>query len=55
MRTKGEMEEGVKANFPNSVFVRPSFLMGDREELRLGEKIGIAVFKVINSFNGWLK
>lgn len=48
LRTKGEMEEGVKANFPNSVFVRPSFLMGDREELRLGEKIGIAVFKVIN-------
>ncbi|MBP7809877.1 MAG: oxidoreductase [Bacteroidia bacterium] len=48
LRTKGEMEEGVKANFPNSVFVRPSFLMGDREELRLGEKIGIAVFKIFN-------
>ena len=25
LRTKGEMEEGVKANFPNSIFVRPSF------------------------------
>lgn len=50
LRTKGEMEQGVKANFPNSVFMRPSFLMGDRKELRIGEKIGIAVFKVINPF-----
>ena len=48
LRTKGEMEKGVKANFPNSVFVRPSFLMGDREEMRIGEKIGIGVFKIIN-------
>ncbi len=48
LRTKGEMEEGVKANFPNAVFVRPSFLMGDRKEMRIGEKIGIAVFKIIN-------
>lgn len=50
LRTKGEMELGVKANFPNSVFMRPSFLMGDREELRIGEKIGIGVFKVLNPF-----
>lgn len=48
LRTKGEMEEGVKANFPNSVFVRPSFLVGNRKEMRIGEKIGIGVFKVIN-------
>lgn len=48
LRTKGEMEEGVKANFKNSVFVRPSFLIGNREEQRLGEKIGIAIFKLIN-------
>lgn len=48
LRTKGEMEEGVKANFKNSVFVRPSFLIGNREETRLGEKIGIAVFSLIN-------
>jgi uncharacterized protein YbjT (DUF2867 family) len=48
LRAKGEMEEGVKANFKNSVFVRPSFLLGDREEMRLGEKIGIAVFSVVN-------
>jgi uncharacterized protein YbjT (DUF2867 family) len=48
LRTKGEMEEGVKANFPDSVFVRPSFLFGDREEVRLGEKVGIGLFKLIN-------
>ncbi len=48
LRTKGEMEEGVKANFSNSIFVRPSFLMGDRKEMRIGEKIGIGVFKLIN-------
>lgn len=48
LRTKGEMEEGVKKHFPTAVFVRPSFIFGDREERRTGEKIGIAIFKVIN-------
>ena len=48
LRTKGEMEEGVKKHFPNAVFVRPSFIFGDREESRPGEKIGIAIFKVIH-------
>jgi uncharacterized protein YbjT (DUF2867 family) len=48
LRTKGEMEEGVKANFPSTIFVRPSFIFGDREERRIGEKIGIGLFKIIN-------
>jgi uncharacterized protein YbjT (DUF2867 family) len=48
LRTKGEMEEGVKEYFPKAVFVRPSFIFGDREERRRGEKIGISIFKVIN-------
>lgn len=48
LKTKGEMEEGVKSNFKNSVFVRPSFLLGNREEMRLGERIGIALFYLIN-------
>lgn len=48
LRTKGDMEEGVKANFPNSVFVRPSFLLGKREEFRFGERIGIGLFMLIN-------
>ncbi len=50
LRTKGEMEEGVKSNFANSVFVRPSFLLGKREEIRIGERIGIALFYLINPF-----
>lgn len=48
LRTKGEMEEGVKKHFPAAIFVRPSFIFGDREERRTGEKIGINVFKIIN-------
>jgi uncharacterized protein YbjT (DUF2867 family) len=48
LRTKGEMEEGVKNYFPSAVFVRPSFIFGDREEKRPGERIGIGVFKIIN-------
>lgn len=48
LRTKGEMEEGVKKYFPSAIFVRPSFIFGDREERRPGEKIGISIFKVIN-------
>lgn len=48
LKTKGEMEEGVKLNFKNAVFVRPSFLLGKREEMRLGERIGIAIFGLIN-------
>lgn len=48
LRTKGEMEEGVKKEFPDSVFMRPSFLFGNREELRIGEKIGIGLFYLIN-------
>ena len=50
LRTKGEMEEGVAANFTNSVFVRPSFLFGSRAEVRVGERLGIALFYLINPF-----
>jgi uncharacterized protein YbjT (DUF2867 family) len=48
LSTKGEMEEGVKKYFPKAVFVRPSLIFGDREERRIGEKIGISIFKIIN-------
>lgn len=48
LRTKGEMESGVKNYFPNAIFVRPSFLLGNRQERRVGERIGIAVFSVLN-------
>ena len=30
--------------------MRPSFLIGDRKEKRIGEKIGIFIFKLISPF-----
>jgi uncharacterized protein YbjT (DUF2867 family) len=50
LRTKGEMEEGVKKNFENAVFVRPSFIFGKRDEVRPFERIGISLFYIINPF-----
>lgn len=41
LRTKGDLEKKIESlNFQNFVSVRPSMLLGDREESRLGEKIG---------------
>lgn len=41
LRTKGEMEaEVLKAGVPVTVCVRPSMLLGHRQELRVGERIG---------------
>ncbi|MCP3890523.1 MAG: NAD(P)H-binding protein [Desulfobulbaceae bacterium] len=40
-RVKGEMEEALKEiNYPCLRIIRPSLLLGSREEFRLGEKIG---------------
>lgn len=47
LRTKGDLEEKIKSlGFPNFVSARPSFLLGERPEFRLGEKIGIVVAKL---------
>jgi uncharacterized protein YbjT (DUF2867 family) len=41
LKLKGEMEDAVKATGLKSVHImRPSMLLGDRTEFRLGEKIG---------------
>jgi len=41
LRTKGDLENKIQLlGFQNFVSVRPSMLLGDREESRLGEKIG---------------
>ena len=49
VRFKGLVEEELKRiNFPKLVLMRPSFLMGDRKEKRVGEKIGIFVFKLLS-------
>ncbi len=39
-RTKGELEQALmKIRFPGLTIVRPSLLLGDREEFRLGEEV----------------
>jgi uncharacterized protein YbjT (DUF2867 family) len=49
VRFKGLVEEELKRlNFPKLALMRPSFLMGDRKEKRVGEKIGIFIFKLLS-------
>ena len=57
LRFKGEVEEELKRlNFSKLGIMRPSFLLGDRKEKRIGEKIGIFVFKLLSPlFVGPLK
>ena len=48
-RVKGKLEHQLIAlNFPKLSIVRPSLLVGERPELRLGEKSGEMVLKVAN-------
>jgi uncharacterized protein YbjT (DUF2867 family) len=48
LKFKGEVEEELKRlNFLKLGIMRPSFLLGDRKEKRVGEKIGIFVFKLL--------
>jgi len=45
-RTKGEMERDVlKENIKNCYILRPSIILGDRSEKRIGETIGIALMQ----------
>ena len=57
LKFKGEVEEELKRlNFPKLGIMKPSFLLGDRKEKRIGEKIGIFVFKLLSPlFLGPLK
>lgn len=51
LRTKGEMEEHVRKIFNGNLkFVRPSLLMGHRDETRFGEKFAVNSMKLF----GWL-
>ncbi len=46
LRTKGLIEHDLsEMNFKRFIAVRPSFLIGEREHHRLGEKIGIGVLE----------
>ena len=49
VKFKGLVEEELKKlNFYNLGILRPSFLMGDRKENRVGEKIGILIFRLLS-------
>lgn len=46
-RTKGEMEQEVlRQNILNTYILQPSIIEGNRNENRIGEKIGLLVFKL---------
>ncbi|WP_018128368.1 NAD-dependent epimerase/dehydratase family protein [Balneola vulgaris] len=52
-RIKGELEDMVMAlGFESCSIFRPSFLVGDRDEFRLGEKIGIPIAQVLCKLPG---
>lgn len=47
-RMKGELEENVrKLNFPDYMIFQPSLLLGEREEVRAGEKIGEKIGNIL--------
>jgi uncharacterized protein YbjT (DUF2867 family) len=48
-KVKGEVEEGIRSlDYPKIEILRPSLLMGDREDTRLGESIGQLFMKVFS-------
>ena len=57
LKFKGLVEEELKKlNFSKLGIMRPSFLIGNRKEKRVGEKIGIFLFKILSPlFFGPLK
>ena len=48
-RVKGDLERDLTAlNYPTLLIFRPSLLLGDRKEFRLGERISEGLMKVFN-------
>ena len=49
LRYKGLVEEElISLEFNNLGILRPSFLVGNRKEKRIGEKIGINIFQILS-------
>jgi uncharacterized protein YbjT (DUF2867 family) len=49
LRTKGVMEQAViELQFNHCVIARPSMLLGQRDEKRIGESIGKVLMKILN-------
>jgi len=50
-RVKGEVERDLTAlNYPTLLIFRPSLLLGDRSESRLGERVAEGAMRLFNSF-----
>lgn len=51
LKTKGEMENAVlEYEIPNTIILRPSLIVGDRNEKRAGEKFSILMMNLFNPF-----
>jgi uncharacterized protein YbjT (DUF2867 family) len=51
LNTKGLLEQNIaKIGFETFVSMRPSMLLGDRQESRIGESIGKVLVKILNPF-----
>lgn len=51
LRTKGKCEESLRTlSFQSTSIFRPSLLLGNRKEFRLGEKIGEYLMKILSVF-----
>ena len=58
LKTKGEMEQAILGlDIPNTYILRPSLIVGDRQERRAGEKFTMVLMRVFNPllFGGWKK
>ncbi|HMX38885.1 MAG TPA: NAD(P)H-binding protein [Saprospiraceae bacterium] len=57
LKTKAAMEQGVKGAMPVAYFLRPSLLKGQRQDTRIGEKIGFGLMFVAQPLlqRGWKK
>jgi uncharacterized protein YbjT (DUF2867 family) len=51
LRTKGETENGLREiGFESLYFLRPSFLIGDRSEVRVGEQFAALIAPIMRFF-----
>jgi uncharacterized protein YbjT (DUF2867 family) len=49
LKTKGQMEQAVQEQkIPNTIILRPSLIVGDRREKRVGEKFSIVMMRLFN-------
>lgn len=51
LKTKGDLEQKIKSlGFENFVSLRPSLLLGNRKDVRFGEKVGTVLMTILSPF-----